>query len=82
MNQQRMMDQVTAVFGLFMTVFYIGVGLYLMINSKNFNLDKTLLNIVGVAFIIIGTFRGFRTFQKLREAFFNNKRDNNFGEEN
>lgn len=74
MNENRMMDQVSAVFGVFMTVFYIGVGLYVA-TTNALMLDKAVRVIFGVAFAFYGVFRGFRTFQKIREVFF--RRDEN-----
>ncbi|MGD0582205.1 MAG: hypothetical protein ABR974_04575 [Bacteroidales bacterium] len=74
MNQQRMMDQVTAVFGIFMTAFYIGVGIYLAFYAK-LTIDNAIKNLVAYPFILFGVYRGFRTYQKLRDSFFR-KSDN------
>lgn len=63
-----MMDQVTAVFGLFMTVFYIGIGIYIAFIVE-LNMDKTLKSFFGIMMILYGIYRGFRTFQKFRESF-------------
>ena len=77
MNQQKMMDQINAVFGLFMTFFYIGVGVYLII-AKNLYFDKALRNIMGVTFTLYGIYRGIRSYQKIRAAFFTRESDGNF----
>lgn len=69
MNQQRMMDQVSAVFGIFMTAFYIGVGIYLAFYAT-LNIDNAIKNLVAYPFILFGIYRGFRTYQKLRDSFF------------
>lgn len=71
-----MMDQVTAVFGLFMTFFYAGVGAYLLISRDLYYIDKYLRNIVGGAFILFGIYRGFRTVVKLRDLYFSGREEN------
>lgn len=77
MNQQRMMNQVNAVFGIFMTLFYIGIGLYLVFTNNLYIVDKTLLKIIGFTFAIYGLYRGFRTYQQLLDAFFRKGDDEN-----
>jgi ABC-type phosphate transport system permease subunit len=69
MNQKRMMDQVTAVFGIFMTAFYIGVGIYMAFYAK-LNIENAIKNLVAYPFILFGIYRGFRTWQKIRDLFF------------
>jgi cytochrome c biogenesis protein CcdA len=81
MNQQRMMDQFTAVFGVFMTFFYIGIGFYLMLSQNLYYVDKYLRNIVGFTFVLYGLYRGFRTYQKLRDAFFSRDGDKKYDDE-
>jgi len=74
MNENRLMNQVSAVFGIFMTVFYIGIGLYIA-TTDDLTLDKPVLVIFGVTFALYGVYRGFRSFQKIREAFFRKDRN-------
>jgi hypothetical protein len=73
MKENRVMNQVGAIFGLFMTFFYIGFGLFIIYAEKlnfYFNIDKALRNIIGVALILYGFFRGFRSYVKIKQAFF------------
>ena len=77
MNQQRMMDQVNSVFGIFMTIFYIGIGLYLAFTKTQYLVDKSLLRLIGFLFVIYGIYRGFRTYQQLMNAFFRKRDDEN-----
>jgi len=74
MKENRLMNQVAAVFGIFMTVFYIGIGIYIA-TTDDLALDKPVLVIFGVTFALYGVYRGFRSFQKIRDAFF--RSDNN-----
>jgi hypothetical protein len=76
MNSQRMMDQVAAVFGIFMTAFYIGVGIYLAFYAK-LNIDVAIKNLVAYPFMLFGIYRGFRTWQKIRDLFFRKSDDEN-----
>jgi hypothetical protein len=71
MDQKRMMNQVGAVFGAFMTIFYLGVGLYIIFSPtfKSFD-NRPVLVIFGGTFIFYGVYRGFRSYEKIREAFF------------
>lgn len=69
MNENRLMQQVGTIFGAFMTFFYIGVGLYLML-SPNLPVDKFLRNLVGTTFIIYGIYRAYRTYVMIVKVFF------------
>ena len=68
MNESRIMSQVSAVFGAFMTVFYIGIGIFFILTDQ-LNIDKFVKGLFGFTFTLYGVYRGFRTWQKLREAF-------------
>lgn len=68
-----MMTQVGAIFGAFMTLFYIGVGIYLLVSPNTFNVQPTmkpLWYIIGGTFTFYGLYRAFRAYQKIVEAFF------------
>jgi hypothetical protein len=69
------MNQVSAVFGAFMTIFYIGIGLYIAF-TDDLNLDKFVKGLFGFTFTLYGIYRGFRSYQKIREAFFSGNEDN------
>lgn len=70
MNENRMMNQISSIFGVFMTLFYIGVGLYIAL-AKNLMIDKVIRGIFGFTFVFYGIYRGFRSFQAIKESFFN-----------
>jgi hypothetical protein len=74
MNENRLMEQVGTIFGAFMTIFYLGVGFYLIL-AKNIPYDKFLRLLVGVTFILYGIYRGYRTYTKVVEVFFTQKDD-------
>ena len=74
MNESRLMDQIGAIFGAFMTIFYIAVGLYLAFFNNLYWMDKFLLRLVGITFTLYGVYRAFRSYQKIKEVFF--ARDN------
>ncbi len=74
MDQNRLMQQVTAIFGAFMALFYLGVGSYFLIASY-LPVEKFLRVLVGSTFLIYGLYRGYTTFLKIREAFFSDDDD-------
>jgi hypothetical protein len=71
MNDNRLMQQVNAVFSIFMVFFYLGVGIFFIFFSKQSSLDKAVWVIMGSTFIVLGLYRMFRAVNKIREAFFN-----------
>jgi hypothetical protein len=75
MDGNRLMQQVTTIFSVFMVVFYLGVGWFLVFRSDLSYLDKPVRVIVGSAFIFYGLYRAFRTYVKIVEVFFTNDKD-------
>jgi hypothetical protein len=75
MNENRMMGQVTAIFSVFMVIFYIGVGSYFIFFFKYTYLDKAVRVIMGSTFIFYGLYRAYRTYITIVEVFFRNKND-------
>lgn len=70
MDNNRLMNQISTIFSVFMVLFYIGVGIYLIFYFKQTYLDRALLVIVGSTMIFYGIFRAFRTYRKIVELFF------------
>ncbi len=70
MDNNRLMNQISTIFSVFMVLFYIGVGIYLIFFFKQTYLDRALLVIMGSTFIFYGIFRAFRTYRKIVELFF------------
>ena len=64
------MQQVIAIFSVFMVFFYLGVGWYLIFRFDLSNLDKAVRVIVGSTFMFYGLYRAFRTYGKIVEVFF------------
>jgi threonine/homoserine/homoserine lactone efflux protein len=80
MNENKLMQQVGTIFGVFMTLFYLGVGLYFIIAqnlvlSQNPTYDKFIRILVGSTFIIYGIYRAYRTYVKVVELFFSGNDD-------
>lgn len=69
MNQNRLLQQVTAIFSAFMVMFYIGVGVFFIWYSDTSNIDKPVRVLLGSAFLLYGAFRAIRAFVKIREVF-------------
>jgi hypothetical protein len=72
MDGNKLMQQMTAVFSVFMVVFYLGVGIYLLFYMKFSTVQRPVLVIMGSTFIFYGLYRGYRSFVKIREVFFSN----------
>jgi hypothetical protein len=70
MKENRLMQQVTAIFSLFMVIFYLGVGTYLIFFTDYSYLDKSVKVLIGSAFIFYGLYRAFRAYVKIVEVFF------------
>ena len=70
MRENNIMNQIGAIFGAFMTIFYIGVGLYLLLNDGLDYIDKFLRTLVGGTFTVYGIYRGYRSVVMIRDAFF------------
>lgn len=75
MNENRLMQQVTAIFSTFMVFFYFGVGIYLVFYSDFSYLDKAVRLIMGSTFIFYGVYRAFRAYLKIVEVFFTKDKD-------
>jgi hypothetical protein len=83
MNGRRLMEQVYAIFGAFMTIFYIGIGLFFAFFSNvyfsRFYIQawdyKFLFRFIGIAFTLYGAYRAFRSYQKIKEVFFTPDQD-------
>lgn len=71
-----MMQQVTAIFSIFMVFFYLGVGIYLIFFTELSYLDKAVRIIMGSTFIFYGIFRAYRSYVKILEAFFAKDEEN------
>jgi hypothetical protein len=75
MNENRIMQQVTAIFSIFMVFFYFGVGIYFVFYSDRSYLDKSVRIIMGSTFLFYGLYRAYRAYVKIVEAFFSRGKD-------
>lgn len=70
MNENRLMQQIGTIFSVFMTFFYLGAGLYFVLSPNLYYIDKFLRILAGSTFIFYGIYRGYRTYLKVVEVFF------------
>lgn len=75
MNDNKLMQQVTAIFSIFMVFFYIGTGIFLMFYFKNTTLDRSVLVIFGSVCIFYGLYRAYRTYVSVVNLFFKHKEE-------
>jgi len=69
------MQQVMAIFSIFMVFFYIGIGVYLVFFPNFSYLDKSVLILFGSAFFFYGLYRAYRAYVKIVEVFFTKEDD-------
>jgi hypothetical protein len=75
MKENRLMQQVTAIFSTLMVMFYLGVGVYLVFSPMLSYLDKPVRVITGSAFLFYGIYRAYRAYVKIVEVFFTKDED-------
>ena len=75
MNENRMMQQVIAIFSIFMVLFYLGVGSYLLFFTDLSYLNKAVRVIMGSTFLFYGLYRAYRVYVKIVELFFSKNTD-------
>lgn len=70
MNENRLMQQLIAIFSVFMVFFYIGVGVFFIFYFNNTTIEKPVRVILGSTFLFYGFYRAIRAYFKIIEAFF------------
>jgi len=75
MNENKLMQQVTAIFGIFMVFFYLGAGIFLIFFFRETSLDRSVLVIFGSVLIFYGLFRAYRTYVSIIELFFKRSKE-------
>jgi hypothetical protein len=75
MNENKLMQQINAIFSIFMVLFYLGAGIFLMFYFKNTLVDRAVLIISGSVFIFYGLYRAYSTYIKIIKAFFKHNDD-------
>jgi len=79
MNDNKILQQFHAMFGVFMVIFYLGVGIFMLFFAdRYFRIEgeyKAILVIMGVTFLLYGTYRIFVTYKQIVEAFFRKDKD-------
>ena len=75
MDDNKILRQISSMFSIFMVIFYIGVGTFLIFFFDQSLIDRATRVIIGTAFIIYGVFRAFKTFFQIKKLFFNTEID-------
>ena len=72
MNDNKIMKQMTAIFSLFMVLFYLGVGIFLLFffDAKQSIISKPVFTIFGVFCIFYGLHRAYTTYVSIVKLFF------------
>jgi multisubunit Na+/H+ antiporter MnhE subunit len=69
MNDNKLMQKVSAIFSLFMVLFYLGAGFYLIFFFKT-TLNSAVMGLFGGAFILYGLYRGYTSYVNIVRLFF------------
>ena len=75
MGENRIMQQISSIFSVFMVFFYVGIGSFFIFFFEQSYLDKAVLIIIGSTFLLYGIYRAFRAYFQIKETFFNNSND-------
>lgn len=75
MDDNKILQQISSIFSIFMVLFYIGVGVFLIFFFEQSIINKETRVIIGLAFLIYGTFRTFKVFFQIKRLFFNKETD-------
>jgi cytochrome c biogenesis protein CcdA len=70
MNGKGLYERVMVIFGGVMVFFYLGLGLFIIFSPLFNHIEKFIRILFGSALIIYSLTRAFRTYEKVREAFF------------
>jgi hypothetical protein len=76
MNDNKLMQQVTAIFSVFMVFFYFGIGIFMIFFFRNTSLDRSVLVIFGSVCIFYGLYRAVRTYISIVNLFFKHDKNN------
>lgn len=70
MNDNRILQQFTTVFSVFMVLFYLGVGSYLLFFADLNYINKALRVLMGSTFLFYGLYKAYAAYKKIVEVFF------------
>lgn len=77
MDNNRIIQQIYAFFGLFMVVFYLGGGIFFLFFAERFfTLNKAISGLLGGTFLLYGIYRIFVTYRQIKESFFSRNKEN------
>jgi hypothetical protein len=76
MNENKLKQQVFAIFSIFMVFFYLGAGTFLIFFFNMSTLPRLVLVLIGSTFILLGLFRAYSAYVKIVELFFTKDKDN------
>jgi len=75
MSENKIMQQISAIFSVFMVIFYIGIGCFFVFYFDQTYLDKPIRVIMGSTFFFYGLYRAFRAYVQISKVFFSKDQD-------
>ena len=72
MNSNKILQQFHAIFGVFMVIFYLGIGIFFLFFAPGIitGMNKAMFGITGAAFLFYGIYRSYVTYKQIVAAFF------------
>jgi membrane associated rhomboid family serine protease len=77
MNSNKILQQFHATFGVFMVIFYLGVGTFFLFFAPGIfiGMNKAIFGIMGTVFLFYGSYRAYVTYKQIVAAFFTKDND-------
>ena len=75
MSENKIMQQISAIFSVFMVIFYIGIGCFFVFYFDQTYLDKPVRVIMGSTFFFYGLYRAFEAYVQITRVFFSKDQD-------
>ena len=63
------------IFGVLMTFFYIGIGLFFIRTQSFPGMEEFIRYFIGGMFVFYGLYRAFQSYHKIKNAFFSQEED-------
>lgn len=69
-SSRTLYEQVMVIFGVLMTFFYFGIGIFFIMTQSFPNMEKFIRYFIGGMFVFYGFYRALQSYHKIKELFF------------
>jgi len=67
MDNNKIMQQFHIIFSVFMVLFYLSAGIFLLFFADKFNIDRAIRGIIGFSFLLYGSYRTYLTYKQIKD---------------